>query len=97
MKRKQPALFKLLLLITLSALFLAACSSAKNDTANSADDKKKETKQETKLEVSEENPLVVDKKNKVLKVYATVNGKYLVSPTRHGLTGLKVNTGIKQC
>jgi hypothetical protein len=93
MKRKQPALFKLLLLITLSALFLAACSSAKNDTANSVDDKKHETKEETKVEVSQENPLFVDEENKIIKVYATVNGKYLVTPTRHGLNWVEGKYG----
>ncbi len=89
MKRKQLALFKLLLLITLSALVLAACSSANNDNANSVDDKK----EETKLEVSKEKPLFVDEANKIIKVYATVNGKYLVTPTRHGLNWIEGSYG----
>lgn len=35
--------------------------------------------------VSEEHPLAVDKATKTVRVYAKVNGKYLVEPTRHGL------------
>ncbi|MBP1933153.1 YdjY domain-containing protein [Ammoniphilus resinae] len=37
------------------------------------------------VEVSQEHPLVIDKEAKTIKVYATVNGKYTVEPTRHGL------------
>ena len=35
--------------------------------------------------VSKENPMVVNEDNKTISVYATVNGKYLVESTIHGL------------
>ncbi|AGK52424.1 YdjY domain-containing protein [Bacillus sp. 1NLA3E] len=95
MKRKQPTLFKLFMVITLSFLVLAACSSnsdkSKSDTSKSQKDEKKVA--ETKMDVTKGNPIFVDKKNKVVKVYATVNGKYLVSPTRHGLNWVDGNYG----
>jgi hypothetical protein len=80
-------LFKLLLVGMLSLLVLAACGSKEETTTPAKEEKKEEVKKAEKkeVEVSKENPLFVDEKNKLVKVYATVNGKYLVTPTRHGL------------
>lgn len=36
-------------------------------------------------QLSEGTPIFIDEENKLVKVYATVNGKYLVEPTRHGM------------
>jgi len=44
-----------------------------------------QTVAEEGVEISQEHPLVIDKEAKTVKVYATVNGKYTVEPTRHGL------------
>lgn len=95
MKRKNRTYLKFFMLVTLAVFVLAACSS-NSDTAKSENEDKKaeETKTvETFAEVSKENPIVVDEKNKVVKVYATVNGKYLVSPTRHGLNWVEGKYG----
>lgn len=35
--------------------------------------------------ISKDNPLVVDKDAKTVKIYAEVNAKYFVEPTRHGV------------
>ncbi|WML43884.1 YdjY domain-containing protein [Neobacillus sp. PS3-40] len=70
--------FKLFILAIIAVFGLAACSS------NTTQPAKKNNKEKVQ-EVSKDNPIYVDKKNKVVKVYATVNGKYLVTPTRHGL------------
>lgn len=43
------------------------------------------TPAEEGVDPSEAHPLVMDKTAKTVKVYATVNGKYMVEPTRHGL------------
>src|SRR5690606_6596821 len=43
------------------------------------------TPAEEGVEPSEQHPLVMDKEAKTVKVYATLNGKYTVEPTRHGL------------
>lgn len=44
-------------------------------------------------EPTEEQPLVIDKEAKTIKVYATVNGKYTLEPTRHGLNYHEGNFG----
>lgn len=86
MKRRSSTFLKFIILATLTMLVLSACSSKSNSdtTAKTSKDAKK-TEQKVENGVSKENPILVDKENKVVKVYATVNGKYLVSPTRHGL------------
>ena len=43
------------------------------------------TPAEEGVEPFEQHPLVIDKEAKTIKVYATLNGKYTVEPTRHGL------------
>ncbi|MDP4104116.1 MAG: YdjY domain-containing protein [Bacillota bacterium] len=82
MKTKNTSYLKLMILAIIAALGLSACSS--NNAANPPAKKDKKV-QQTTVEVSKNNPIYIDKKNKVVKVYATVNGKYLVTPTRHGL------------
>jgi hypothetical protein len=86
MIRKKSVFFKFLILATLAMFVLAACSSKSNTSSktSSTNTDKKEV-QKADQQVTKENPIFVDKEKKVVKVYATVNGKYLVSPTRHGL------------
>lgn len=58
------------------ALGLTACSGAAQPTA----------KEQPKADgVSAEKPMLVDEATKTITIYATVNGKYLVESTRHGL------------
>lgn len=80
--KSKSVLFKLSVLATLSVFALSGCNSTDETTEEST---KTAQAVSTELGVTKENPLVVDKENKEVKVYATVNGKYLVSPTRHGL------------
>ncbi|WP_261798749.1 YdjY domain-containing protein [Bacillus tuaregi] len=57
---------------------LAACSN------NEAAEKLTLVSAEEGVEVSKENPIVINEEEKMVQIYATVNGKYLVTPTRHG-------------
>lgn len=45
--------------------------------------------------LSQDNPLVVDKDAKTVKVYAEVNAKYFVDPTRHGVVFKDGSNGSK--
>ncbi|MEH7075266.1 YdjY domain-containing protein [Neobacillus drentensis] len=94
MKRKSSVFIKFIILATLTMLVLSGCGSKSNNdtTAKAAKDEKK-ADQKVDNTVSKDNPIVVDKENKVVKVYATVNGKYLVSPTRHGLNWVEGKYG----
>lgn len=75
MKKLLLSLLLLVLVIT-----VAACSSkASGERPGTA------TPAQDGVEVSEANPLVKNEEKKTLSVYATVNGKYLFEPTRHGL------------
>ncbi len=82
MKLKKGQYLKFFILTIIAVFSLAACSS--NTTQTEQKNKEKKV-QEATAGVSKDKPIFVDKKNKVVKVYATVNGKYLVTPTRHGL------------
>lgn len=74
--KKVLEVFVLLTLV----LFVSACSNtASGERPGTA------TPAKTEVEVTEETPLVVNESEKTLSVYATVNGKYLFEPTRHGL------------
>jgi hypothetical protein len=90
MKQKTSKLLKLIIIAMLAMFVLSACGS-KADT----DKKEVSTKTDKKNQpvVTKENPIFVDKENKVVKVYATVNGKYLVTPTRHGLNWIEGKYG----
>ena len=85
MKRKQNSLYKLLLTAILAVFVLAACSSNSDTSKAPKEEKQESTEQETSSELSKENPIVVNEEEKTVQVYATVNGKYLVTPTRHGM------------
>ena len=62
-------------------------------TDTTKEEKKESTVQETSTEVSKENPIYVNEEEKTVQVYATVNGKYLVTPTRHGLNWVEGKYG----
>jgi hypothetical protein len=46
-------------------------------------------------EVSQQQPLVIDTEERTVSVYATVNGKYLEEPTRHGMNFKEGKIGDK--
>lgn len=81
----------MLILSIISILVLSACSS---NVAEEPNKESETTEKEAQTEeVSQENPIFVDEENKLVKVYATVNGKYLVTPTRHGLNWVEGKYG----
>ena len=86
-------LYKLLLTAILTVFVLGACSSNFDSTDATKEEKKESTVQETSTEVSKENPIYVNEEEKTVQVYATVNGKYLVTPTRHGLNWVEGKYG----
>jgi hypothetical protein len=94
MKQKHSTFLKFLILATLAMFVLSACGTKSNtDSKDSAAKTEKKEVQKTQPEVTQANPIFVDKEKKVVKVYATVNGKYLVSPTRHGLNWVEGTYG----
>jgi len=77
------------LIITLMALVLVmalafGCSSAtqKADTGKTED---KVAEKADENVPTQDNPMVVDEENGVIKLYTEVNAKYFVEPTRHGV------------
>jgi FlaG/FlaF family flagellin (archaellin) len=90
---KKRNLYKLLLTAILTVFVLGACSSNSDSTDATKEEKKESTVQETSTEVSKENPIYVNEEEKTVQVYATVNGKYLVTPTRHGLNWVEGKYG----
>ncbi len=85
MKFKPILLLLILLLVSILAF---GCTSSK-EQANMGESKDRAAEKESKATATEtptrENPMVVDKKNGVIKLYAEVNAKYFVEPTRHGV------------
>lgn len=57
-------------------------TTTESETKDTEETKTDETSAK-KVEVSKENPLVVDKENKTISIFATVNGKFLNEGTRH--------------
>lgn len=49
----------------------------------------------TETKVTKENPIAIDKTAKTVKVYAEVNAKYFVEPTRHGVVFKDGSNGDK--
>ena len=90
---KKKNFYKLLLTAILTVFVLGACSSNSDSTDTTKEEKKESTVQETSTEVSKENPIYVNEEEKTVQVYATVNGKYLVTPTRHGLNWVEGKYG----
>ncbi len=74
-------LFFILAVVVMGAL-IAGCSSAASGTG---EENLEQYFAASESELGKDKPIFVDKENKQVKVYATVNGKYLVEPTRHGL------------
>lgn len=77
LKVKKNRFFNVLMVSIMTMFILSACSGESNSSESKGE--------ETKWEVSKETPIYADVEKKIVKVYATVNGKYLVNPTRHGL------------
>jgi ferredoxin len=96
---------KMIIGVVLVGLFvmLSGCASKSaehhdhnnvNQAAANVDEKELEkffAKSESEL--SEQHPIYVDKDKKTVKVFAKVNGKYLVQPTRHGLNWVEGKYG----
>ncbi|RXT13732.1 YdjY domain-containing protein [Ammoniphilus sp. CFH 90114] len=73
-----------LLLAALVAVSLTACGGGQ-ETSGGAKVKGTQTVAAEGVDTTEQQPLVVDKEAKTVKVFAKLNGKYTVEPTRHGL------------
>ena len=75
-----------LLLTALLAVSLTACGGAE-ETHDEHGNKVvgTQTVAEEGVETSEQHPLVIDKEEKTVQVFAKLNGKYTLEPTRHGL------------
>ncbi|OEH84972.1 hypothetical protein BHU72_07210 [Desulfuribacillus stibiiarsenatis] len=78
---KKSFLFVSLAIILVFGLVLVGCGS-KDAGSNAPQTPAQEATDAN--EVTEQNPLVINKENKSISVYGKVNGKYLVEPTRHG-------------
>lgn len=90
---KKRSLYKLLLTAILAIFVLGACSS-NSDSSNTTKEENNESKEKkVSSELSKENPIYVNEEDKTVQVYATVNGKYLVTPTRHGLNWVEGKYG----
>lgn len=90
---KKRNLYKLLLTAILAIFVLGACSS-NSDSSNTTKEENNESKEKkVSSELSKENPIYVNEEDKTVQVYATVNGKYLVTPTRHGLNWVEGKYG----
>jgi hypothetical protein len=72
-----------ILLVSFLMVFMVTAISGCNSGATDKTTTKQATSETAK--VSKTNPLVVDKATKTVKIYAEVNGKYFVEPTRHGV------------
>ncbi|RKD21846.1 hypothetical protein BEP19_14665 [Ammoniphilus oxalaticus] len=74
-------------LVGLLTIGLTACGGGQQSSSDGQELSVKgaQTLPEEGVEVSKDHPLVIDKEARTVKVYATVNGKYTVEPTRHGL------------
>ncbi|WHY87826.1 YdjY domain-containing protein [Neobacillus novalis] len=94
MKKKSAHIFKFLILAALAMVVLSACSSkSTSDSKDSPTNTENKEGQNAEQVVTKEHPIYIDKEKKVVKVYATVNGKYLVTPTRHGLNWVEGKYG----
>ena len=82
-------LFILYISVALLLLGLAACSS----NAEIDEDNLDAAYASSEDELGEEKGIYIDEENNTVKVYATVNGKYLSEPTRHGLNWVEGNYG----
>ncbi|GAB7387840.1 lipoprotein YdjY [Bacillaceae bacterium] len=80
---RKLGLLPSLLLLVCAAAALAGCSAGTTEGTGEEDFSRYYAQSEDEL--GEDRPIYIDKENKRVKVYATVNGKYLVEPTRHGL------------
>jgi ferredoxin/predicted small secreted protein len=76
--QKRGLLISLFLVLALS---LAGCSSSSTGGAEDLS----AFYASSEADLSQETPIYVDKEKNEVKVWATVNGKYLVEPTRHGM------------
>lgn len=73
----------LLILLLLLVVFVTSACSSNSTSVEESDLTSYYASSEDEL--SEETPIFIDEENKQVKVFATVNGKYLTEPTRHGL------------
>ncbi|UFT98632.1 YdjY domain-containing protein [Radiobacillus kanasensis] len=74
---------------------LAGCGG---DSESAHEDENENTEQyyaSSEDELGEDHAIYVDKDKRQVKVYATVNGKYLRKPTRHGLNWIEGSNGDK--
>lgn len=79
-------------LLCLSLIGMVGCSSKKSEDAQKEATK---TEEKMKIEVSEKNPIIVDKEAKTVTVLSQVNGKYFTEPTRHASVEKSGSNGTK--
>jgi len=104
-KQRIVKLASFTLITAFAAIGLAACGSApQTDSHASHDAASTSVSSEqaddmsrffaaSEADLSQEHPIYIDKENKQVKVYGTVNGKYLVEPTRHGFNWVEGKYG----
>lgn len=88
-KSGRTILFAALLVALTIGLVGCGNDKAANQPAPTAQPAAKST------DLSQTNPLVVDKDAKTVKIYTEVNGKYFVEPTRHGIVFKDGSNGSK--
>ncbi len=79
----------ILLTLVLISVLVFGCAGAKEQSSTS-ELNDQTTEKESRATVAQElptkeKPMVVDKENGVIKLYAEVNAKYFAEPTRHGV------------
>lgn len=79
----RKTLIMLAVLALALGLAVAGCSSQTKSTSPTTS----EVKPKPAGGPTKDNPLVVDKQAKTIKIYAEVNRKYVTEPTRHGIVG----------
>jgi hypothetical protein len=101
---RKTVLLLLIVGILLVSLSLVGCGESNSSSSNnqgvtnnepSGDANNQGEQNENIVQVSKENPMVVNEDNNTISVYATVNGKYLVEPTIHGLNELEGSVAPK--
>ncbi|WP_017754159.1 YdjY domain-containing protein [Calidifontibacillus oryziterrae] len=79
---------KLFIVLTMVVGLLAACGTAQQKGEMSTEEMMRVYASSVE-QLSKETPIFIDEENKLVRVYATVNGKYLVEPTRHGMNWIE--------
>ncbi len=75
---------------------LGGCSSSDSEQTSSINQEDLDQYFASSAEdLSKDHPIYVNEEDQLVKVYATVNGKYLKKPTRHGMNWVEGSNGHK--